>query len=99
MVVLTRAGGRVAVQDVDADGPTVAPAALCHPAFPSLERLGAAYLSASLRRGSDSLAGRKSARPLPSGSPLQLDFGELTHSQRMSHLRCRFLSSRSPGAR
>ena len=59
MVALTRHGGRVAVQDVDADGPTGAPTVLCHPPFPALERLGAAYLIASLRRGSDSQAGRK----------------------------------------
>jgi SAM-dependent methyltransferase len=59
MVALTRPGGRVAVQDVDADGPTGAPTLLCHPPFPALERLGTAYLAASLRRGSDSQAGRK----------------------------------------
>jgi len=59
MVALTRPGGRVAAQDVDADGPTGAPAMLCHPPFPALERLGTAYLTASLRRGSDSQAGRK----------------------------------------
>jgi ubiquinone/menaquinone biosynthesis C-methylase UbiE len=59
MVALTRPGGRVAVQDVDADGPTGAPTVLCHPPFAALERLGTAYLTASLRRGSDSQAGRK----------------------------------------
>lgn len=59
MVALTRPGGRVAAQDVDADGPTGAPAVLCHPPFPALERLGTAYLTASLRRGTDSQAGRK----------------------------------------
>lgn len=59
MVTLTRPRGRVAAQDVDADGPTGAPTMLCHPPFPALERLGTAYLTASLRRGSDSQAGRK----------------------------------------
>jgi ubiquinone/menaquinone biosynthesis C-methylase UbiE len=59
MVTLTRPGGRVGAQEVDADGPTGAPAMLCHPSFPALERLGTAYLIASLRRGSDSQAGRK----------------------------------------
>ena len=59
MVALTRPGGHVAAQDVDADGPTGAPTVLCHPAFAALERLGTAYLTASLRRGSDSQAGRK----------------------------------------
>jgi ubiquinone/menaquinone biosynthesis C-methylase UbiE len=59
MAALVRPGGRVAVQDVDADGPTGQPTVLCHPPFPALERLGTAYLTASLRRGSDSQAGRK----------------------------------------
>jgi hypothetical protein len=59
MVALTRPGGRVAAQDVDADGPTGAPAVLCHPPFPALEWLSTAYLIGSLRRGSDSQAGRK----------------------------------------
>ena len=59
LVAMVRPGGRVAVQDVDADGPTGAPTVLCHPPFPALERLGAAYLTASLRRGSDVHAGRK----------------------------------------
>jgi ubiquinone/menaquinone biosynthesis C-methylase UbiE len=44
MVALTRHGGRVAVQDLDADGPNGAPTVLCHPPFPALERLGTAYL-------------------------------------------------------
>ena len=34
MVVLTRPRGRVAAQDVDADGPTGAPTMLCHPPSP-----------------------------------------------------------------
>ena len=59
MVALVRPGGRVAAQEVDADGPTGAPTVLCYPPFPVLERLGTAYLTASLRRGSDSQAGRK----------------------------------------
>src|SRR5215467_12458045 len=59
MVALTCPGGRVAAQDIDADGPTGAPTMLCYPGFDALERLGAAYLTASLRRGSDSQAGRK----------------------------------------
>jgi len=59
MVTLTRPGGRLAAQDFDADGPTGAPTVLCYPPFPALERLGTAYLIASLRRGSDSQAGRK----------------------------------------
>ena len=59
MAALVRPGGRVAAQEVDADGPTGAPTVLCYPAFPALETLGTAYLTASLRRGSDSQAGRK----------------------------------------
>jgi ubiquinone/menaquinone biosynthesis C-methylase UbiE len=59
MVALVRPGGRIAVQEIDADGPTGAPMVICYPPFPALERLGAAYLTASLRRGSDSQAGRK----------------------------------------
>jgi ubiquinone/menaquinone biosynthesis C-methylase UbiE len=59
MVGLVRSGGRIAVQEVDADGPTGAPTVLCYPSFPTLERLGTAYLTTSLRRGSDSQAGRK----------------------------------------
>jgi SAM-dependent methyltransferase len=59
MAALVRPGGRVAAQEVDADGPTGEPVVLCHPPFPALERLGAAYLTSSLRRGSDSQAGRK----------------------------------------
>lgn len=59
MVALVRSGGRVAAQEVDADGPEGQPAVYCYPPFPALERLGAAYLAASLRRGSDSQAGRK----------------------------------------
>jgi ubiquinone/menaquinone biosynthesis C-methylase UbiE len=59
MVALVRSGGRVAAQEVDADGPTGAPTMLCYPPFPALERLGTAYLTASLRRGSDAQAGRK----------------------------------------
>jgi ubiquinone/menaquinone biosynthesis C-methylase UbiE len=60
MAALVRPGGRIAAQEVDADGPTGAPTVLCHPPFPALETLGSAYLTASLRRGSDSQAGRKS---------------------------------------
>jgi ubiquinone/menaquinone biosynthesis C-methylase UbiE len=59
MVALVRPGGHVAAQEVDADGPTGQPAVLSYPPFPALERLGTAYLTASLRRGSDSHAGRK----------------------------------------
>lgn len=59
MVSLVRPGGRVAAQEIDADGPTDVPGVLSHPPFPALERLGAVYLTAGLRRGSDCHAGRK----------------------------------------
>ncbi len=59
LVEMVRPGGHVAAQEVDADGPSGAPTVLCHPPFAALERLGTAYLTASLRRGSDSQAGRK----------------------------------------
>ena len=60
LVALARPGGRVAVQEYDMDGPTDAPALICYPAFPALERLAATLWAAARRaRGIDFHAGRK----------------------------------------
>jgi SAM-dependent methyltransferase len=60
LVGLARPGGRVAVQEYDMDGPTDAPALICYPPFPALERLAATLWAAARRtRGIDFHAGRK----------------------------------------
>jgi SAM-dependent methyltransferase len=59
LVALARPGGRVAVQEYDMDGPTDAPALICHPTFPALERAAAAVWAARQARGVDFHSGRK----------------------------------------
>lgn len=60
LVALARPGGRVAAQEYDMDGPTDAPALVCYPPFPALERLAATLWAAARRsRGIDFHAGRK----------------------------------------
>jgi SAM-dependent methyltransferase len=60
LVALARPGGRIAVQEYDADGPTDAPTLICHPPFPALERVATALWAAARQtRGIDFHAGRK----------------------------------------
>lgn len=60
LVALVRPGGRVAVQEYDMDGPTDAPALICSPPFPALERVAAVlWAAAQEARGIDFHAGRK----------------------------------------
>lgn len=60
LVALVQPGGWIGVQEYDMDGPTDAPALICHPPFPALERVAAALWAAARQaRGIDFHAGRK----------------------------------------
>jgi ubiquinone/menaquinone biosynthesis C-methylase UbiE len=59
MVALVRPGGRIAAQELDADGATSDPTLTCFPACAALERLSQAYLATSRHRGTDPQLGRK----------------------------------------
>lgn len=61
MVALARPGGRVAAQEYDTEGPNGAPAFVCYPPFPALDRLAAAVHAALPHIGLDVQAGRKVA--------------------------------------
>jgi SAM-dependent methyltransferase len=60
MVALTRVGGRIATQDIDADGLTDAPVPItCYPPLAALEQLSRASVLTRQRLGTDDQAGRK----------------------------------------
>ena len=60
MLALTRVGGRIATQDIDADGLTGAPVPItCYPPLDALELLSRASVTARQRLGTDDQAGRK----------------------------------------